>query len=121
MEDNPKVSDLCEVKAIPIEVEAILWVCETVVPALPLEPGITGVLSRLYPPEEGFECKINTHLSILKHLRINLLQIGPFTFPLSQDLVCLIQGDRTLVLLPRILPQCKRIVIDPPADLKCLL
>jgi hypothetical protein len=121
MEDNSEISDLCEVKTSSIEVEAILRICETVVPALSLEPGITGVLSRFYPPEEGFECKINTHLSILKNLRMNLFQFGSFTFPLGQDLVCLIQGDRTLALLPRILPQCKSIVIDPPADLKRLL
>jgi hypothetical protein len=40
---------------------------------------------------------------------------------LGQDLVGFIQGDRPLFLLPGVLSQCERIVIDPPTDLKRLL
>ncbi|MBP2147161.1 hypothetical protein J2129_002615 [Methanofollis sp. W23] len=105
----------------PIEFEPILGICEAVVQIPPFEPWMPGVLPCLHPPEVCFEGKIYAHLNVLENLRMNLIQIRSFLFPLRQDLVRLIKRDGTLFLFLGVLPQCERIVIDPSAYLKRLL
>ncbi len=124
MEDDLHISDLREVEAISDELEPPLFglgIRKTVIPALPLEPRVAGFLPCFYAPEKRFEGKIHSNLNVLEDLSIDLLQFRPIPLPLCQDLVCLIEGDRTLLLFPGVLSQCERIIIDPPANLKRLL
>jgi hypothetical protein len=53
---------------------------DAVIPPLPLEPGIPGILPGLHPPEEGFEGKINAYLDILQDLRIDRGEFRTFFF-----------------------------------------
>jgi hypothetical protein len=73
-----------------IEVETRLWIRETVVSPLPLEPGISWVFSCLYSLEEGFERKIDAHLDILQYLRIDWIQFRVVLLPMCQDFVSII-------------------------------
>jgi hypothetical protein len=83
-----------------------------------LNPGYPGFSPAFTRRKKALKAKVHAHLNVLENLRINLAQIGSFLLPLCQDLVGFIERNRPLLLLPCVLSQCERIVIDPPAYLK---
>jgi hypothetical protein len=94
---------------------------ETIIPAKALETGEAIVVSSLNPAKEPLKSQINPLLNILQDLRMNLTKFRVISFPAGQDLVGIVQCQALLLLLPRLLTQTKRRIVDLPTRFKGLI
>ena len=118
MKDDGDIPNLGEMKNVPLQREAGLGVRERLVPTLPLEPRIAGLLSVLCPSEERSKGKIDALMNICEYLRMRLFEFRLFPFPFGKKPHRVVTGEGFLLLFPRLLAKGKRLVVRPTTKLK---
>ncbi len=81
--------------------------------ALPLEPGIAGILSVLHSPEERLERQIDPHGDVLECLRIDRLEGGTDFFQGRKRILLVVMRQGHPVPFPRILSVLRKVVVEP--------
>ena len=94
---------------------------ETIIPVETLESWIARCLTCFHSAKEEAKSKIDSHRNILKALRIGIVEKGIFFLPFSQKIACIIPRDRLFAFFPRLLSNCKRFIVCPPASIKGFL
>ena len=127
MQLNPDISYFGDGQPIT-QLKTRLLEGETIISTKPLKAGKAILttrgplaLSGLNPAKERFVGQINPLLNILQNLRMDVSQFWIGRFPAGQDLVGIVQCQALLLLLPRLLTQTKRRIVDLPTHFKGLI
>jgi hypothetical protein len=99
-------------------IEAKLWIGEGTVSILTPEPGIARFLTGLNSSEEDVQIQIYPFLDVLEHLGIHFFKFSFLLIPGRKDVMGLVFGYGFLLILPGILSQGKRFVVDPSAQVQ---
>ncbi len=121
MQNDLHIAYLGEREAVAVQPEAKLRVGERIVPAFPAKTRITELLSGFDTAKESLKCKVYPLLGILQNLGVGDGQKWVFLLPVREQLVCRVQAEAFLPLLPRFLANLQCLVIDPTRCVKRLL
>lgn len=102
-----------EQQSVIAECKTCLGIGKTIIPSPTFEAWVARIFFGLDPSKECAESQINPIAYFLQNLRIDLRQFWLFFLPARKHLYGIIAGNRFLFLLPSVLTDGKRFVVDP--------
>lgn len=103
--------------AFKVKTSRILRPAKRVVSKFSSKPRVARFFLSLQSAEKSLKASVYSILRVLKHLRVNLLQLRFSLFPLREHVKRIVLTDLFLLGLPRYFSDFKGSVVDPTAEI----
>jgi hypothetical protein len=120
MQVDPDIPDAPDPQDVAVQdsTARILGPAERIVAETISEPGVTRGFVLADSTEKSPKCTVNTLLSVLQNLGVNLFEFWFFLLPWRQEFVGGKQPDLGFRVFPRSLPDLQSFVVDPTGQVE---
>ena len=121
MEDSLHRADFRQVDTIRIDRISALGIGEAIIPTNTTESRIARISTRLYPPKESLESKVNSHSHILQYLAMNGYQRWTLFLQGREQVNLVIHSKRLPPFFLGRLSLLKKMIVEPSALIQSVL